>query len=575
MKLELDELVKQDVINLSYKYSLSNDDLDVLIEAIEQEGTATETLSLDGNKLTLADGKLAAAIAKNTTLKELWLSNNAISDKGAKHLADALKTNNTSLQRLYLGSNNIGDEGAKYIAEMLAVNETLQKIDLSYNKIGDKGAQSIASSLVVNTSVRAVNLNHNNINSMGAENLAGALESNHSIKDLSLYGHNNISKNVMDRIEALKQKNKNVVVTRVTPLDSANTSTNNNGKNSSSIGTKPTPEQHLQMMAAASQKAKRGPISDKKMPANNNKRDTAKMQALLADDGLVVTQGTGGTSRELKVEDALLYMDQVKIEFGDHPHIYNEFLEIMKKFKTQGIDTIGVINRVRRLFHGHIDLVLGFNTFLPVGYKIEMKEGYKLPLEAMEGYPKVARDGENQPPKKRQRFFESVIGGFKPQRLNFDTTKEDEVAMLRAKLEALEKVTTTKDEEIASLKESLKNSKPIDVVDLIDTTSSKQARTEDTPKSGLAIQHEQNQRIVQVKEEKVAAETSLKSVREEKQSIEDEKELALECKICFEVKEERYALVPCGHIMCSVCKESYRECPTCSRHVDSHLRVHL
>jgi len=58
--------------------------------------------------------------------------------------------------------------------------------------------------------------------------------------------------------------------------------------------------------------------------------------------------------------------------------------------------------------------------------------------------------------------------------------------------------------------------------------------------------------MVKVKEEKIAAETSLKSVREEKQRIEDEKELALECKICFEVKEERYALVPCGHIMCSV-----------------------
>lgn len=40
-------------------------------------------------------------------------------------------------------------------------------------------------------------------------------------------------------------------------------------------------------------------------------------------------------SRELKVEDALLYLDQVKSEFADKPHIYNEFLEIMKNFKAQ------------------------------------------------------------------------------------------------------------------------------------------------------------------------------------------------------------------------------------------------
>ncbi|KAJ1419802.1 hypothetical protein B484DRAFT_400072 [Ochromonadaceae sp. CCMP2298] len=39
--------------------------------------------------------------------------------------------------------------------------------------------------------------------------------------------------------------------------------------------------------------------------------------------------------RELKVEDALLYLDQVKMEFSDKPQIYNEFLDIMKNFKAQ------------------------------------------------------------------------------------------------------------------------------------------------------------------------------------------------------------------------------------------------
>ena len=76
--------------------------------------------------------------------------------------------------------------------------------------------------------------------------------------------------------------------------------------------------------------------------------------------------------RELRVEDALLYLDQVKIEFGDRPHVYNEFLDIMKHFKAQMIDTPGVIQRVSNLFSGNRTLVLGFNTFLPDGYKIEL-----------------------------------------------------------------------------------------------------------------------------------------------------------------------------------------------------------
>lgn len=35
------------------------------------------------------------------------------------------------------------------------------------------------------------------------------------------------------------------------------------------------------------------------------------------------------------------------------------------------IDTPGVIKRVSHLFNGHATLIQGFNTFLPVGYRIE------------------------------------------------------------------------------------------------------------------------------------------------------------------------------------------------------------
>ena len=58
--------------------------------------------------------------------------------------------------------------------------------------------------------------------------------------------------------------------------------------------------------------------------------------------------------------------------FGDQPHIYNNFLDIMKNFKAQTIDTPGVIKRVSELFRGHDNLILGFNLFLPPGFKIEL-----------------------------------------------------------------------------------------------------------------------------------------------------------------------------------------------------------
>ncbi|KAL8994455.1 MAG: hypothetical protein Q9169_005579 [Polycauliona sp. 2 TL-2023] len=71
------------------------------------------------------------------------------------------------------------------------------------------------------------------------------------------------------------------------------------------------------------------------------------------------------------LNDALSYLDQVKVRFVEHPDVYNRFLDIMKDFKSQTIDTPGVIERVSCLFAGHPELIQGFNTFLPPGYRIE------------------------------------------------------------------------------------------------------------------------------------------------------------------------------------------------------------
>ncbi|KAH8692147.1 putative transcription factor [Talaromyces proteolyticus] len=71
------------------------------------------------------------------------------------------------------------------------------------------------------------------------------------------------------------------------------------------------------------------------------------------------------------LNDALSYLDQVKVRFVDQPDVYNRFLDIMKDFKSQAIDTPGVIQRVSNLFTGHPALIQGFNTFLPPGYRIE------------------------------------------------------------------------------------------------------------------------------------------------------------------------------------------------------------
>jgi len=77
----------------------------------------------------------------------------------------------------------------------------------------------------------------------------------------------------------------------------------------------------------------------------------------------------------------------VKLRFADRPHVYNRFLDIMKDFKAQHIDTPGVIQRVSTLFKGHRELILGFNTFLPPGYRIDARDLDRLEAMTPAGAP--------------------------------------------------------------------------------------------------------------------------------------------------------------------------------------------
>ena len=108
--------------------------------------------------------------------------------------------------------------------------------------------------------------------------------------------------------------------------------------------------------------------------SSNNSNSASNANGNVATNpSIPAVAGSNHQFYRLKVEDALSYLDQVKYQFERQPEVYNNFLDIMKEFKSQTIDTPGVITRVSTLFHGHTDLIEGFNTFLPPGYKIEVQ----------------------------------------------------------------------------------------------------------------------------------------------------------------------------------------------------------
>ncbi|XP_053677519.1 uncharacterized protein LOC128727615 [Anopheles nili] len=118
--------------------------------------------------------------------------------------------------------------------------------------------------------------------------------------------------------------------------------------------------------------------------------------------------------QRLKVEDALSYLDQVKFRFGNQPQVYNDFLDIMKEFKSQSIDTPGVIQRVSNLFRGHPELIVGFNTFLPPGYKIEVQEndqGCYLFQVSVSVQPTTSSSGASVAPQPSPHKYSTIFQG--------------------------------------------------------------------------------------------------------------------------------------------------------------------
>ncbi|KAI3731490.1 hypothetical protein L1987_62678 [Smallanthus sonchifolius] len=100
----------------------------------------------------------------------------------------------------------------------------------------------------------------------------------------------------------------------------------------------------------------------------------------------VISEPSGRPQRAHKLtnNDALAYLKDVKDMFHDNEEKYAEFLDVMKDFRAQRVDTTGVIARVKELFRGHRELILGFNAFLPKGYEIVLSQDEphaKRPLE--------------------------------------------------------------------------------------------------------------------------------------------------------------------------------------------------
>jgi hypothetical protein len=187
----LEELINQCQLSSAiylWACDLTDNDIELVVKKAIIDQRCTQ-LSLWGNEITSTGASiLADGLRDNTTVEQLYLSNNYISDMGVNSLTKVLSNDNSTLKILDLSTNGITDVGAQHLAEMLKYNATLTLLALSGNKLSDRGVQLLAHALTYhNTSLEELYLSSSIfVCNSTVDALADMLLQNQSLKKLYL-----------------------------------------------------------------------------------------------------------------------------------------------------------------------------------------------------------------------------------------------------------------------------------------------------------------------------------------------------------------------------------------------------
>ncbi|XP_036070504.1 NLR family CARD domain-containing protein 3 isoform X3 [Oryzias melastigma] len=117
------------------KYSASEEALLRLLPVVNASNKAL----LSGCNLSKKSCKKLSTLISTSSLKELDLSNNNLTDKGVKLLSEGLQSPHCGLEVLRLSGCLVTEQGCASLASALASNSHLKELDLSYNHPGETG----------------------------------------------------------------------------------------------------------------------------------------------------------------------------------------------------------------------------------------------------------------------------------------------------------------------------------------------------------------------------------------------------------------------------------------------------
>jgi Ran GTPase-activating protein (RanGAP) involved in mRNA processing and transport len=135
---------------------------------------------------------LCDAMKSNKSLKHLFLQGNRIGERGIMELAHILSLKTCVLQTLDISggeheeiSNDFRDDGAKLLAEALSDNTSLLQLFLDRNKISNEGAHAF-SKILPKSNLVNFSLAYNEIGNDGVKQLSDSIEGNKKLVKLYL-----------------------------------------------------------------------------------------------------------------------------------------------------------------------------------------------------------------------------------------------------------------------------------------------------------------------------------------------------------------------------------------------------
>ncbi|TGZ58568.1 hypothetical protein CRM22_009569 [Opisthorchis felineus] len=128
---------------------------------------------------------LCGAMAKNTTIKNLDLTNAGLGDESVPDLCNMFKDNNTIVE-VNLSENKLTSKCAENLCDVLASSTQLERIDLHGNKFDDKAGVYFAELMATSLGMSYLNLSFNDFGETSVVQIGRALPQATSLIELDL-----------------------------------------------------------------------------------------------------------------------------------------------------------------------------------------------------------------------------------------------------------------------------------------------------------------------------------------------------------------------------------------------------